>query len=268
MHAASFLSTRRDSCIANWRLLSWSSSPKNFLEKFYQKRFAVSWFTVSKNAFMSASTTHSCPSSLTSSIRSIACFAFFPARYPKLESENSVSNIGSMTFFSACCTTLSLIVGIPSGRRLPSDFGIYTLFTGLGSFLTNHLNRLLHCSVHFGNQRSVFLLSLLSPITYLNWATISPIDRFHQSRIPSHNRCFILPVVTSRSLAPMSSLLWIHPTSRIASFRLYHPGYTFLTPEPLPYSRTRLRTIRDLPRSPNHPFVFIPTLTRHANSLW
>ena len=28
------------------------------------------------------------------------------------------------------------------------------------------------------------------------------------------------------------------------------------------------RTIRDLPRSPNHPFVFIPTLIRHADPLW
>ena len=28
------------------------------------------------------------------------------------------------------------------------------------------------------------------------------------------------------------------------------------------------RTIRDLPRSPNQPFVFIPTLSRHANPLW
>ena len=38
--------------------------------------------------------------------------------------------------------------------------------------------------------------------------------------------------------------------------------------EPLAYSRTRLRTIRDLPRSHNHPFVFIPTLNRHASPLW
>ena len=28
------------------------------------------------------------------------------------------------------------------------------------------------------------------------------------------------------------------------------------------------RTIRDIPRSPNHPFDFIPTLNRHASPLW
>ena len=98
-----------------------------------------------------------------------------------------------------------------------------------------------------------------SPITYLNWATISPIGLFRQSRIPSHNRCFILPAVTSHSL---------HRRHRCyGSIRLlvpHHSGFPIQVIPSLPQSRT----IRDLPRSPNPPFVFIPTLTRHANPLW
>jgi hypothetical protein len=48
---------------------------------------SFSWFTVSKKAFMSASITHSCPSFRISSIRSLACFALFPVRYPRLWSK-------------------------------------------------------------------------------------------------------------------------------------------------------------------------------------
>ena len=145
----------------------------------------------------------------------------------------------------------------------------------------NHLNRLFHCSIHFGNQRSVVLMNLLPPIPYLNWATVYPLFGFAKA-----GPLRIIGVLSSRLLPGIhwhrhhcyyanflkkfnQKRFAVHPTSRIASFRLSRPGgYTFLTSEPLPYSRTRLRTIRDLPRSPNQPFVFIPTLSRHANPLW
>ncbi len=38
----------------------------------------------------------------------------------------SASNIGSITSFAAVCTTRSRILGIPNGRSLPFDFGMYT----------------------------------------------------------------------------------------------------------------------------------------------
>ncbi len=128
------------------------------------------------------------------------------------------------------------------------------------SLLTNHFNRLFPYSIHFGNRRSIFLTNLLPPITYLNWATTSPVDRFRQSRTPSHNRCFILPTVTS--------VHWHRHHRYYESIRLlasHHSGFPIRVVIP---SLPQLRTIRDLPRSPNHPFVFIPTLTRHANPLW
>ena len=68
-------------------------------------------------------------------------------------------------------------------------------------------NKLFQYTDHFGNRRRVFLLSLLSPISYLICASVSPIGRCRQSRIPSHSRRFILQAVTSRSQAPTSSLL-------------------------------------------------------------
>ena len=91
-------------------------------------------------------------------------------------------------------------------------------------------------------------------------ASISPIVRFRQSRTPSHNRRFILPTVTS---------VHRHRHHRYyESIRLlvsHHSGFPVRVVIPsLPLSRT----IRDLPRSPNQPFVFIPTLSRHASPLW
>nr|AAU83331.1 hypothetical protein GZ27E7_5 [uncultured archaeon GZfos27E7] len=90
-------------------------------------------------------------------------------------------------------------------------------------------------------------------------ASISPIVRFRQSRIPSHNRRFILPAVTS--------VHWHRHHRYYESVRLlasHHSGFPIQVIPSLP----QLRTIRDLPRSPNQPFVFIPTLIRHANPLW
>jgi len=64
-------------------------------------------------------------------------------------------------------------------------------------------------SIHKPFRLSAWRLSheIPSPISYLICASISPIGRFRQSRIPSHSRRFILPAVTSLSLAPTSSLL-------------------------------------------------------------
>ncbi len=46
----------------------------------------------------------------------------------------SASKIGSMTSFVACCTTRSRTVGIPSGRFVPSGFGMYCRLTGCGQY--------------------------------------------------------------------------------------------------------------------------------------
>ncbi len=108
-------------------------------------------------------------------------------------------------------------------------------------------------------------------ISYLICASISHVLQFRQSRIPSHSQRFILLAVTRHSQAPTSSLLLnflkkfnqkrfaVRPTSRTASFRL---PYHVIPSLPL------LRTIRDRPRSPSHPFAFITTLNRHASPLW
>ena len=56
----------------------------------------------------------------------------------------------------------------------------------LPALLTNRLKRLFHYSIHFGNPRNVFLLSVLPLISYLVCASISPVLPFRQSRTPSH----------------------------------------------------------------------------------
>ena len=53
-------------------------------------------------------------------------------RNPKLAGRKSASNIGSRTILAACWHTLSLTVGMPSGRVRPSGFGISTRRTGAG----------------------------------------------------------------------------------------------------------------------------------------
>ncbi len=54
-------------------------------------------------------------------------FLYIPSTLQK-----SASNIGSMMSLAAICATRSRIVGIPSGRKLPSALGIMTRRTGLG----------------------------------------------------------------------------------------------------------------------------------------
>jgi hypothetical protein len=63
---------------------------------------------------------------------SIAWWASRLGLNPYEFSSKSASKIGSMTIFTAICTTRSLIVGIPNGLRPPSAFGIYTRRTGMG----------------------------------------------------------------------------------------------------------------------------------------
>lgn len=43
--------------------------------------------------------------------------------------------MSDMGYAMACCLTLSKAVGIPSGRFLPLDLGMYTRLTGLGKYL-------------------------------------------------------------------------------------------------------------------------------------
>lgn len=50
-------------------------------------------------------------------------------RNPYELSRKSASKIGSMTIFVTICTTRSRTVGIPSGRKFPSPFGISCLRT-------------------------------------------------------------------------------------------------------------------------------------------
>nr|AAU83467.1 hypothetical protein GZ28G7_30 [uncultured archaeon GZfos28G7] len=167
---------------------------------------------------MSASTTHACPTSLTVSICSIACFALFPGRYPKLESRNSASNIGSMTFFKACCTTLSLIVGMPSGRCLPSGFGIYTLFTGLGLYLSCRSSRgisLRFCS-RFRSNSSIVTSSI--PPAPLFCFTFSHASlRFLQFQTLSIKECHFLFFFRSFLTNPQQAVSMHKPPTK--SFR-------------------------------------------------
>ena len=81
---------------------------------------------------MSASTTHSaCPSCR--QIRRIAICVERPGRKPKLASRNVGSKIGSSTWTSACWHTLSITVGMPSGRFLVvPGLSISTRLTGRG----------------------------------------------------------------------------------------------------------------------------------------
>ncbi len=46
--------------------------------------------------------------------------------------ENSGSKIGINTCAMACCSTLSVTVGMPSNRSPPFGFGMVTLRTGFG----------------------------------------------------------------------------------------------------------------------------------------
>ncbi len=65
-------------------------------------------------------------------------WADLPGLKPQLDSENNGSNINPKTWAIACWIVLSSTVGIPSGRILPSAFGISTLRTGEGTYVPSN----------------------------------------------------------------------------------------------------------------------------------
>lgn len=79
---------------------------------------------VSKYDERSASYTFASPSFTFSAIRSAASCALRLGRKPNEQSWKSASNIGSMTSLTAICTTLSFMVGMPSGLSLPFAFSM------------------------------------------------------------------------------------------------------------------------------------------------
>nr|CBH36726.1 hypothetical protein BSM_02030 [uncultured archaeon] len=92
-------------------------------------------------------------------------------------------------------------------------------------------------------------------------ASISPVLQFRQSRTPSHQ--------------PFRKSLTKNASQSVRLLASHHSGFPIQVIPSLPLSRA----IRDLPRSPNHPFVQtlekfdqnasqIPTLSRHASPLW
>ncbi len=95
---------------------------------------SLSWSIVSKQALMSASSTHTIPRFAVILTTSRAWCGERFGRNPKLTGEKSASKIGSRTNFAAAITTRSLTQGMPSGRVSPGlpGFGICTLRKGLG----------------------------------------------------------------------------------------------------------------------------------------
>jgi len=64
--------------------------------------------------------------------RSIACVADRFGRNPYEHGRKSASKMGSSTILAACWATRSRTVGMPSGRLLPSGFGMSTRLAGAG----------------------------------------------------------------------------------------------------------------------------------------
>ena len=64
------------------------------------------------------------PPLISAAIFSTAIFAFLFGLNPYEHSWKSASNIGSTISFTAACTTLSLMVGMPIGRSLPFAFSM------------------------------------------------------------------------------------------------------------------------------------------------
>ena len=89
---------------------------------------------LSKYFRMSISTTYRWPRPPVRRIASSASVALRFGRNPYEHSLKSASKIGSITSFAAACTTRSRTVGIPSGRFVPSGFGMYCRLTGRGQY--------------------------------------------------------------------------------------------------------------------------------------
>ena len=68
-------------------------------------------------------------------LQGLHCTALRFGRKPYETARKSASKMGSNTSVTAICTTRSRTVGIPSGRRRPSAFGMYRRRTGGGRYL-------------------------------------------------------------------------------------------------------------------------------------
>ena len=100
-----------------------------------------SWLISPKKSRMPNSTTNWQPAMNPVLSRSIACTADRLGRNPNEHGRKSASNTGSSTSFAACCATLSRTVGMPSGRLLPSGFGISTRLAGAGRYVPSRRSR-------------------------------------------------------------------------------------------------------------------------------
>ena len=100
-----------------------------------------SWLISPKKLRMSNSTTNWHPTMNPVLSRSIACVADRLGRNPNEHGRKSASNTGSSTILAACCATLSRTVGMPSGRLLPSGFGMSTRLAGAGRYVPSRRSR-------------------------------------------------------------------------------------------------------------------------------
>ena len=73
--------------------------------------------------------------------RSIAIVADRLGRNPYEHGRKSASNTGSSTILAACWATLSRTVGMPSGRLLPSGFGMSARLAGAGRYVPSRRSR-------------------------------------------------------------------------------------------------------------------------------
>src|SRR6266487_4364089 len=103
--------------------------------RFSTSSISFSWSMVSKNLWMSISTTYRCRRPPRRRIASSASVALFFGRKPYEQVLKSASKIGSTTTLAAACTTRSRTVGIPNGRCVPSVFGMYCRLTGCGQYM-------------------------------------------------------------------------------------------------------------------------------------
>ena len=94
---------------------------------------SLSCGTLSKNLARSMSTIHPYPSLKSSRHLVIACWALRLGLNPYDDSEKNRSALGVRACEIACCTTLSLAVGIPSFLTPPLGLGISFRLTGVGS---------------------------------------------------------------------------------------------------------------------------------------
>ena len=140
-------------------------------------RISFSWSMVSKNFWMSISTTYRWPRPPIRRIASSASVALLLGRKPYEHSLKSASKIGSMTSLAAACTTRSRTVGIPNGRFVPSGFGMYWRLTGCGQY--RPVRRRCCTSWRNSSTPSCSIIDSVSPSTPA--APLFALTRFHAS---------------------------------------------------------------------------------------